>query len=277
MGETTKTINLDVTDDLIPEPTESFTVELSGAINAMIDKPVGTGTIIDNDLPTLTIDDPKVTEGNPGGSDATITFTVTRDGDNGAASTVDYTVVPGSATFPEDYNDSLEPLTGTLTFATGETSRTITLDITDAVDLGKDNVIAVQVDSRERNDNPPCGGVVDYLTYGGIYRDVSLEVSEAVYIADVFVQPKTTSLKAFGSQTPRRENPVSVDQVIPFPALSEVMVGLTVEALAAAEILDPDAPISRYLPGPSSTFGRATLRQLLSHTGGLDDARVRPG
>ncbi len=42
-----------------------------------------------------------------------------------------YTVLPGSATFPEDYNDSLAPLTGTLTFAAGETTRQITLDITD--------------------------------------------------------------------------------------------------------------------------------------------------
>jgi hypothetical protein len=50
-----------------------------------------------------------------------------------------------------------------------------------------------------------------------------------------------------------------------------------VEALGAAGILDPDAPISRYLPGLSPTLGRATLHQLISHTGGLDDARARPG
>src|SRR5215813_8978844 len=37
-----------------------------------------------------------------------------------------------------------------------------------------DNVLAVEVDSTERKDIPPFGGEIDYLTFGGIYRDVSL-------------------------------------------------------------------------------------------------------
>jgi CubicO group peptidase (beta-lactamase class C family) len=85
------------------------------------------------------------------------------------------------------------------------------------------------------------------------------------------------SLQAYGSQTPQRKTPLSEDQLFPLPALSEIILGLTVEALAAADALDPDAPISRYMPGLSPTLGRATLHQLLSHTSGLDDARVRPG
>lgn len=86
-----------------------------------------------------------------------------------------------------------------------------------------------------------------------------------------------TSIQAFGFETPQRENQVLEDQVIPIPALSEILVGITVEALAAAEVLDPDAPISLYLTGLSPALGRATIHQLLSHTGGLDDARVRQG
>ena len=54
-----------------------------------------------------------------------------RSGDNGAASTVNYSVIPGSAAFPADYNDSIDPLTGSLSFAANETSKQITLDITD--------------------------------------------------------------------------------------------------------------------------------------------------
>ncbi|MBI5094875.1 MAG: glycoside hydrolase family 2 protein [Candidatus Hydrogenedentes bacterium] len=71
-----------------------------------------------------------------------------------------------------------------------------TLDITSLVEFGKDNVISVRVDSTERADIPPCGGVIDYLTFGGIYRDVRLTVSEPVYIADVFVRPGARSLSA---------------------------------------------------------------------------------
>src|ERR1019366_9257500 len=47
-------------------------------------------------------------------------------------------------------------------------------DITDLVKIGKSNVLSVRVDSTERKDIPPFGHVVDYLTFGGIYRDVNL-------------------------------------------------------------------------------------------------------
>ncbi|OQA73398.1 MAG: Beta-galactosidase [Firmicutes bacterium ADurb.Bin248] len=44
-----------------------------------------------------------------------------------------------------------------------------------------DNALAVVVDSRERADIPPFGYVVDYLTYGGVYREVWLEQTGAVF------------------------------------------------------------------------------------------------
>ncbi|MBP9805096.1 MAG: VWD domain-containing protein, partial [Candidatus Accumulibacter sp.] len=126
-----KTITLDVTDDLVAEGTENFTVTLSDPTNAVLTRAVATGTIRDDDRVTLSIADATVTEGDPGGTNATIEFTVRRTGDNGTASTVIYTATPGTATSPDDYNGSLDPLSGTLTFAAGETSKTITLDVTD--------------------------------------------------------------------------------------------------------------------------------------------------
>lgn len=59
-------------------------------------------------------------------------------------------------------------------------------DITELVNT-KDNVIAVMLDSTERSEIPPFGNMVDYLVYGGIYREVWLEITEAAYIEDVFV------------------------------------------------------------------------------------------
>ncbi|HUX38634.1 MAG TPA: glycoside hydrolase family 2 TIM barrel-domain containing protein [Rectinemataceae bacterium] len=44
------------------------------------------------------------------------------------------------------------------------------------------NRLAVVVDSRELAELPPFGHVVDYLCYGGIYREVYLRVQEAVFI-----------------------------------------------------------------------------------------------
>ncbi|MGN0168833.1 MAG: glycoside hydrolase family 2 TIM barrel-domain containing protein, partial [Acetatifactor sp.] len=61
-----------------------------------------------------------------------------------------------------------------------------TLDITETAEYGKENILAVRVDSRENLNTPPFGYVIDYMTYGGIYRDVYLEVKEQSYIGDVF-------------------------------------------------------------------------------------------
>lgn len=59
-------------------------------------------------------------------------------------------------------------------------------DITDKVGFGQRNTIAVKVDSRERPDVPPFGGTVDYLTFGGIYREVRLIITDTLYIEDIF-------------------------------------------------------------------------------------------
>ena len=54
---------------------------------------------------------------------------------------------------------------------------------------GETGEIAVMVDSRESLDQPPFGFVIDYMTYGGLYREVWLEGREKTCILDVFVQP----------------------------------------------------------------------------------------
>lgn len=54
-------------------------------------------------------------------------------------------------------------------------------------EAGKARVL-VRLDSRESLDQPPFGNVIDYLTYGGIYRDTYLEVRHPSYIRDVFVK-----------------------------------------------------------------------------------------
>ena len=62
-----------------------------------------------------------------------------------------------------------------------------TVDLTDNVLYGQDNLLCVRLDSRENLNVPPFGYVIDYMTYGGIYRDVRLEVKENVSLSDIFV------------------------------------------------------------------------------------------
>lgn len=61
-------------------------------------------------------------------------------------------------------------------------------DITDAVRYGEVNHLFLKVDSTERNDIPPFGYIVDFLTYGGIYRDVFLYTTEQTYISNVLAR-----------------------------------------------------------------------------------------
>jgi beta-galactosidase len=63
-------------------------------------------------------------------------------------------------------------------------------ELTDHVDIDRENVLAVQVDSSERHDIPPFGNEVDYLTFGGIYREVSLRIVSPSFIENIFAQPK---------------------------------------------------------------------------------------
>ena len=65
-----------------------------------------------------------------------------------------------------------------------------TVDLTNALHLGKKNVVAVRCDSREDLNIPPFGGSIDYLTYGGIYRAISLDIKEPAYLRDVFVEAR---------------------------------------------------------------------------------------
>ncbi len=63
-------------------------------------------------------------------------------------------------------------------------------DLTPHIDFDGENVLAVDVDSSERPDIPPFGYQIDYLTFGGIYREVSLRIVPATFIENIFAKPK---------------------------------------------------------------------------------------
>ena len=65
-----------------------------------------------------------------------------------------------------------------------------TTELTDALTPGTDALLVIRVDSREQQDIPPFGYVIDYMTYGGLYREVSLEVYDGAFIEDVCVRPE---------------------------------------------------------------------------------------
>ena len=66
-----------------------------------------------------------------------------------------------------------------------------TLEITDFVRRNAENLLAVRLDTREDPALPPFGFVIDYLTYGGLYREVWLEASAETRVTDLFVYTPT--------------------------------------------------------------------------------------
>ena len=65
------------------------------------------------------------------------------------------------------------------------------VEITGAVKAGE-NLIAVKLDTTENPEVPPFGFVIDYLTYGGLYREVWLDVREESLISDLYITTRTT-------------------------------------------------------------------------------------
>ena len=134
--ETSQTITVSVTGDILDEPDETVVVRLSNASGATISTATGTGRINDDDeapaLPELSISSPSVAEGNNG--TANLTFRVTLSKLAGRQVTVQYADAgTGSATSGSDYTALTA---GTLTFApqlaydgNGETSKTITVSV----------------------------------------------------------------------------------------------------------------------------------------------------
>ncbi len=61
------------------------------------------------------------------------------------------------------------------------------VDITEAAELGGENLLSVRLDTTENPQVPPFGFVIDYLTYGGLYREVWLDVREKSWLEDLYI------------------------------------------------------------------------------------------
>lgn len=66
-----------------------------------------------------------------------------------------------------------------------------TVELTDELLWGGDNILAVRLDCTENPAVPPFGFVIDYLTYGGLYREAWLDIRSRDYIDDVYLTTPT--------------------------------------------------------------------------------------
>ncbi len=71
------------------------------------------------------------------------------------------------------------------------------VDLAPQLLFGEENVLVVKVDSRESCNIPPFGKVVDYMTYGGLYREVYLDILDKTCIEDIFVKTRRISAMTY--------------------------------------------------------------------------------
>jgi probable HAF family extracellular repeat protein len=122
-GETVKSITVLANGDRVAEPNETFVVNLSNPSGALIVANQGLGTIVD-DEPRISIGDVSKAEGKKGQT-TLFTFTVTLSAAYDQAVTMSFRTVDGTANSASDYTAK----NGTLTFAPGETTKTITIEV----------------------------------------------------------------------------------------------------------------------------------------------------
>jgi hypothetical protein len=123
-GETTRTITVVVNSDRVAEPNETFFVNLGNPANATIFDDQGVGAITD-DEPRISISDVSRYEGRRNRTTLFV-FTITLSVAYDQAVSMSYATVNGTATTGD--NDYVSK-SGTLTFAPGETTKTITVEV----------------------------------------------------------------------------------------------------------------------------------------------------
>ena len=123
-GETSKVVTINVVGDTTIELNETFSVALSTPVGATLGTATATGTVVNDDLPTVSIaaTSANQAEGNTGTTP--FTFTVTRSSGVGTSS-VNWAVAHTS-TAAADFSGATS---GTVSFLAGETSKTITLSV----------------------------------------------------------------------------------------------------------------------------------------------------
>ena len=107
---------------------------------------------------TLSINDITVTEGDAGTKNAT--FTVTRSGDQTLVSTVNFATANDTATQPSDYAST----SGTLTFAAGETKKTVTVSVNGDTEDESDETFFVDLSTAVNatiSDSRGVGTIID--------------------------------------------------------------------------------------------------------------------
>ncbi|MGH6648380.1 Calx-beta domain-containing protein, partial [Aquabacterium sp.] len=235
-GESSVDVRVLTTTDNIKEPTENFTLEVhvnSGSVQNT--DASGQATLLDNNTtPELNIAGPGVVDEHAG----TITYTVTLDHPSATPITVDYAAQDGTATLGSDYQ--LAP--GTLTFAAGETTKTITVGIEKDTPIEGDETFSIVL-GNPSGATVGTGAVETTIHEAPILRVISEPAIEGDY-AVFSVQLSWESKEAITFKLALADGPSSVG-----PVATEGQ-----DYVGQIEYLNASGQWVAYLPGSELSF-----------------------
>lgn len=170
-GVGTQQISVSVAGDITVENDEGFTVTLSNpSTGVTITTATAAGLIVNDDTSiSIAAADAVKAEGNSGTT--AFTFTVSRSGETSSAGTAQYSVTGNGAT-ADDFAGGVFP-SGVVSFAAGETSRTVTIDVAGDLDIEGDELFDVTLL------NPSGGATVGTATASGTIINDDSELSIA--------------------------------------------------------------------------------------------------
>lgn len=179
--ETEKTISVAVQGDTVIEGNERFFLQLTSSDGYSIVDDFGVGTITTDDLlsTTISVTDATVTEGNSGTSNAE--FVVSLSDESSKPVTVNYNTLNYSAAAGNDYN----AVSGTLSFAPGETSLTISVGVKGDTTSEANEAFLVNLST------PVGASIYDALGVGNIINDDNVPAPK-INITDITVTEGNT-------------------------------------------------------------------------------------
>jgi hypothetical protein len=157
-GTATQTISVPVIGDTLNEANENFFINLSNPVNATIQSLGFVQIINDDPLPSLSISDLSITEGNSGTVSAV--FTVSLSTASGRTLSVGYQTANGTATAGSDFVTT----SGRVSFSAGETIKTVTVQVSGDTVAEADETFFVNLSAPSNaaiSDNQAIGTILN--------------------------------------------------------------------------------------------------------------------
>ncbi len=246
-GATSLLVRTPIVDDALAENTEAFTLTATTTAGTTANpSATGTGTILDNDAASFSINNVTVAE-----EAGTATFTVTLSTPSALTTTVSYATASGTATSGVDFTAK----SGTLSFAPGVLTQTITVPIIDDAIYENSENFTVTLSA------PTNATIANGTGVGTIVDDPMIDNRPPVANPDSATTPEDTAVNipVLTNDTDPDSDPLTVTIATVPPAQGTV-------------IINPDGTLT-FTPAPNFN-GLATVNYMITDGNGGSSSTI---